>query len=320
MDRRFFMLSAAGVMLSRPAMASVRLVGFISSSTTSPDSPYLVALREGLKSHGYEEGRNLAIEYRFASSRDRLPGMAADLVQKRVELILAAGSEGISAARDATTTIPIVMTNSGDAVREGFVVSLDKPGGNITGLTQISPELVGKRVEILREVFPDLKQVGILWNPAHPNTPITFREATAEIARLGLAAVSVETREVPDIKTGLAARAAEGVRAFLVLRDPFTVRNRSLIIDVLNDLQILAVFETSDFLEAGGLMFYGADFADLFRRSAAFVSKILNGAKPADLPVEQPTRFVLGINTSVARKRGIPMPPTIVARADHIIE
>jgi putative ABC transport system substrate-binding protein len=180
MDRRRFLCGCGLLSLSSvQALANMRRLGFISSSTTSIDSPLLVALREGLKARGYAEGQNLAIDYQFAHSTHQLPGMAQTLVQKRVEVILAAGSEGIVAARNATTTIPIVMTNSGDAIREGFAASLARPGGNITGMTQISPELAGKRLEMLLEIFSDLQRVGFLWNPIHPNTPITFQEATA---------------------------------------------------------------------------------------------------------------------------------------------
>ena len=320
MNRRAFLAAVSVAAFWSPALASMRRLGFLSSSTTSLQSPLLAALRQGLKERGYVEGSNIHIDYRFAQSREELPVMAADLVSKRVDVILAAGSEGIVAARGATDTIPIVMTNSGDAVREGFVASLSRPGGNITGMTQISPALVGKRLEMLREVFPDLVQVGVLWNPVHPNTPISFHEARAAAEKLGLSVVSVEAREPLQIDPGLAAAAAQGVRAFLVIRDPFTVRNRAAIVNALGHLRMLAIFETSEFVEAGGLMFYGADFADLFERSADYVDKILKGARPADLPVQQPTKFVLVINQKVAVARGIRIPETLLARADEVIE
>jgi putative ABC transport system substrate-binding protein len=320
MNRRA--LLAGMLVLGAPAAAAARVyrIGFISSSTTSPESPPVRALMEGLGAREYQEGKNLEILYRFAQSRDQLPAMAADLVERKVDLIVAAGSEGIVAARGATQTIPIVMTNSGDAVREGFVSSLDKPGGNITGMTQISPELVGKRLEMLREVFPDLGRVGIVWNPIHPNTPITFREAEAATSRLGLAPISIETREPEQIRPGLAAAAAQGIRAILVIRDPFTVRNTAVILKALHDLHILAIFETDDFVEAGGLMSYGADLADLFRQSASHVHKILKGARPSDLPIQQPTKFLLVINDRVARERGIKLPQSLLARADRVVE
>ena len=191
--------------------------------------------------------------------------MARKLVQSSVEIILAAGSEGIAAARDASRTIPIVMTNSGDAVREGFAVSLSRPGGNITGLTQISPELAGKRLEMLREIFPDMRRVRDMWNPKHPNTPITFREAISAADTLRLAAFSFETKVPADVDTELSKATEEGIRAFLVVRDPFTVRHRAAIVKGLHSRNMLAIFETPEFVDAGGLMFYGADFAQMFR-------------------------------------------------------
>lgn len=318
--RRTLLAGLLASLSGLPAAAQARRLGFISTSTTSHDSPFLIALRDGLRERGWVEGSNVQIDYRFGRSRDELPAMAADLVRERVELIIAAGSEGIVAARDATKTIPIVMTNSGDAVREGFAASLDKPGGNITGMTQISPELVGKRLELLREIFPDLKRVGILWNPVHPNTPLTFQETRAACERLGLEPVSFEVRERADINERLGRAALDGLRGFLVIRDPFTVRNRAEIIRSLHELRMLAIFETSDFVDAGGLMFYGPDFADLFRESALFIDKVLKGAKPADLPIHQPTKFLLVVNQRVASERAIRLPDVLLARADHVIE
>jgi putative ABC transport system substrate-binding protein len=320
MQRRTLLVCLLATLSRTPAFAQVRRLGFISTSTTAYDSPFLTALRDGLRERGWMEGRNVQIDYRFGRSRDELPDMAADLVRQGVELIIAAGSEGIVAARDATKTIPIMMTNSGDAVREGFAVSLDKPGGNITGMTQISPELVGKRLELLREIFPELKRVGILWNPVHPNTPLTFQETRAACERLALIPVSFEVREPADIHEGLGRAALDGLRGFLVIRDPFTVRNREEIIRSLHELRMLAVFETSDFVDAGGLMFYGPDFADLFRESAVFIDKILKGAKPADLPIHQPTKFLLVVNQRIASERGIKLPEVLLARADRVIE
>jgi putative tryptophan/tyrosine transport system substrate-binding protein len=246
--------------------------------------------------------------------------MALDLARSKIDIIIAAGSEAIVAARNATKTIPIVMANSGDAVREGFLSSLASPAGNITGMTQLSPELVGKRLELLREVFPGLASVGILWNPVHPNTPITYQETESATRQLGLMAISIETRESQDIEAGLSAAAARGVRGFLVIRDPFTLRNAAVITKALHSLHVLAVFESDDFVEAGGLMSYGADFADLFRQSAFHIDKILEGARPSDLPILQPKKFLLVINERLARQRGLTLPPTLLARADRVVE
>ena len=210
MHRRTLLIGLSLLAAPAPAAARTYRVGFLSSSTTSVRSPLMQALRDGLAARGYEPGRNLEILYRFARSREQLPAMAAELVESKVDIVVAAGSEAIVAARDATQVIPIVMTNSGDAVREGFASSLDRPGGNITGMTQLSPELVGKRLEMLREVFPGLTRIGIVWNPDHPNTPITFAEAQLAASRLGLAPVSIEMREPGEIHPDLAATAAQG--------------------------------------------------------------------------------------------------------------
>ena len=321
MNRRAFIAAICAPLFSRVAFGgNTYRLGFISTSTTDKNSPFLDALRQGLQARGYEEGKNLEIDYCFGQTRDQLPAMADRLVKSKVNIILAGGSEGIVAARAATTTIPIVMTNSGDAVREGFAKSLSEPGGNITGMTQISPELVGKRLEILKAVFGDLKDVAILWNPVHPSTPIEFHEARQATEKLSLNPYSVEVREPPQISAGLRKVAAEGVRGVLVIRDPFTVRNREAIIRSLNELKMLAVFATSDFVESGGLMHYGADFSDLFRQSAIFVDKILKGSNPATLPIMQPTKFELVINHKVANERGIVIPPFLLARADRVIE
>jgi putative ABC transport system substrate-binding protein len=321
MDRRCFLFGfgVGALGLGRASAQSMPRLGFLSSSTTSLDSPF-AALREGLRARGYEEGRTVHLEYRFASSREQLPAMAQDLVKLPVNVILAAGSEAIFAARDATATIPIVMTNSGDAIREGFAASLARPGGNITGMTQISPELAGKRLEILREIFDGLKQVGILWNPIHPNTPITFQEAQAAAKALGLRPVSYEAKNSEEIEAQLETAAQQETRAFLVFRDPFTVRNRSLIVNGLHQRGMLAVFETSDFVDAGGLMSFGADFTQLFRDAANYVDRILKGASPGDLPIQQPTKFSLVINNRVAQQRGIKLPPSLLVRADHLID
>lgn len=322
MNRRRFLCVVGSLLAlsSVQALADIHRLGFISSSTTTIDSSYLVALREGLKVRGYEEGRNLAIDYQFAQSRDQLPGMAQKLVETRVEMILAAGSEGIVAAKNATTTIPIVMTNSGDAVREGFVASLARPGGNITGMTQISPELAGKRLEMLLEIFPDLQRVGIIWNPIHPNTPITFQEAAAATEKLGLVPVSFEVKASEEIEKQLQKAAEQNVRGLLVIRDPFTLRNRVRIVNELHRHRMLAIFETPEFVDAGGLMSFGADFAHMFRESATYVDRILKGASPADLPVQQASKFYLVINARVAQARGIQIPQSLLVRADHLID
>ena len=326
MDRRRFLLTSVAGALVTPLVGEAQQsgksarIGFLSSSTTSVSSPLLISLRRGLKDLGYEEGKHVVIEYRFAESREQISAMAADLARLQVVVILAGGSEAIAAAKKATTTIPIVMTNSGDAVNEGFVASLARPDGNITGLTQISPALTAKRVEILKEVVPKLGRIAVLWNPVHANTPLTFRETRLAAARFGLRVVSLEVRERKDFDEAFMAFARDRPAAVIVLRDPLTVRHRTFIIEAMVKVRVPAIYETDDDVTAGGLMSYGPDFAELFYRSAAYVDKILKGAKPSDLPVEQPTRYELVINLQTAKALGLTIPPSLLLRADHVIE
>jgi len=246
--------------------------------------------------------------------------MAADLVKLRVDVILAGGSEGIIAAKNATKTIPIVMTHSGDAVREGFAASLARPGGNITGLTQISPQLAGKRLQILKELAPRLARIAIFWHPLHPNTPLTFKETEAAAEALGIRVLSLEVKDAVEFDDAFTIIAKERPGAMMVLRDPFTVRHRALIVDSANKLGLPVMYETGDYVQVGGLMFYGPDFAELFRRSAVFVHKILKGTKPADLPIERPTKFELVINLKTARALGLTIPQSLLVRADRVIQ
>jgi putative ABC transport system substrate-binding protein len=222
-----------------------------------------------------------------------------------VDLLVGGGSEGILAAKGVTSTIPIVMTNSGDALAEGFAASLARPGGNITGLTQSSPELAGKRLEILKEAVPRLRRVAVLWYPLHPNTPTTFKETQYAAGRLGLNVQSLAVKDERELIEALGTATSERAEGLVVLRDPFMVRHRILVANVTAKLRLPAIYETSDFVEAGGLMMYGPNFADLYRRSATYIHKILKGAKPRELPVEQPSKFELMINLKTARQIGL---------------
>lgn len=324
LPRRRVLISIAAL-LSAPRFAQaqdrrqVRL-GFISSSTTSVSSPLIIALRDGLKDLGYIEGKNLTIEFKFAQSRGQLPAMAEDLVKQRVDVILAGGAEGIVAAQKATKTIPIVMTNSGDAVRAGFAASLARPGGNITGLTQISPELAGKRLEIAKQMLPGLNRIAVFWHPLHPSTPIIFKETAAAAQKLGLQVVAIELKDPKEFEAAFASLGKERVGAIVVIRDPFMVRNRTVLAESAIKLRLPTIHETSDFVQAGGLMYYGPDFADLFRRSASYVEKLIKGAKAAELPIEQPTKFELGLNLKTAAAINLKIPSSLQTRADKIIE
>jgi putative ABC transport system substrate-binding protein len=295
-------------------------LGFISSSVTNVSHPFLAELRQGLSELGYEEGQLIRIEYRFGT-KEELPKLAEDLVRLQVDIIIAGGSEGVEASKKATRTIPIVMTNSGDPVRSAFVASLAQPGGNITGMTQTSPELAEKRLELLAETVPGLFRVAVLWHPLHPNTPHLFEETRAASQQLGLQLHSLEVKQPDDFDVAFATAIRDRVEALIVLRDPFIVRHRALVADLALKSRLPAMYETRDFIEVGGLMLYGPSLADLYRRSAYYVDKILKGARPRDLPVQTPWKYELVINLKTARAIGITIPPTVLLiRADEVIE
>ncbi len=287
---------------------------------TSEKSPQLEALRAQLREFGYEPGRNIEIEYKFAASADTLPALAMQLVDRRVDVIVAGGSEAIAASLNATKTIPIIMTNSGDPVRDRFVSSLAKPGGNVTGLTQISPTLAPKRVDVLLQAFPGRTRVAIVWNPNHPNTPDTFAQTRTALDTLRLPFVDVQVKEAREFESGFARIISEKADAVILLRDPFMVRNRKSVIDFAALQRLPAMYESADFVEAGGLMAYGPSLIDLYRRSAKYIDRVLKGANPADLPVEAATQFELVLNSRAARGMGVTFPQPILAQADKVID
>jgi putative ABC transport system substrate-binding protein len=271
-----------------------------------------------LRELGHVEGQSVAIEYRFAERTDQLPAFAGELIGLKVDLLVAGGSEAVRAAKDATDTLPIVMTNSADPVTAGFVASLPRPGGNVTGLTQIAPQLAAKRLELLRETVSDLTRVAVLWNPGHPLTPVSFREVQAAASTLQLQLQSLAVREPAGLASAFEAATRERAGALVVLRDPFTVREMGQIVELAMKGRLPAMYETRDFVDAGGLMIYGPSLADLYRRAASYVDKILKGARPADLPVEQPTTFDLIINLKTAQLLGLTVPPAVLQQATEI--
>jgi putative tryptophan/tyrosine transport system substrate-binding protein len=294
-------------------------LGFISSSVTNVSHPFLTGLRQGLSELGYKESKNIMIEYHFGT-KEELPKLAEELVRLQVDVIVAGGSEGIMASKKATQTIPIVMTNSGDAVQSGLVASLMRPGGNITGMTQISPELAAKRLELLPETVPGLSRVAVLWHPLHPNTPELFKETQGASHKLGLQLRSLEVKTPEDFNTAFATAIQHRAEALIVLRDPFMVQHRARIADLAIESRLPAIYETRDFLEAGGLMLRGPSFWHLYRRSAYHVDKILQGANPADMPVQTPWEFEFVINLKTAKALGLTIPPTLLFQADEVIQ
>ncbi len=275
----------------------------------------------GLREHGYEVGRNIAIEYRWSEGKtERLPALAAELVALKVEAIVTAGAQAVQIAKKATTTIPIVMTSSQDAVGDGLVASLARPGGNVTGRSVYAPELTQKRIEILKEVVPGLSRIAVLWNVQNAGGASQLREAEAAGRTLGIAIESLDVRIPDGLEAGMARAAQAGAGAVLIISDSSTISNRSQIGAAARRRNLPTIFANKAYLVGGGLMSYGPDIVDSFRLSAVYVDKILKGAKPADLPVEQPTKFEFAINLGTAKAIGIEVPPTLLARADEVIE
>jgi putative ABC transport system substrate-binding protein len=282
----------------------------------------MIAFEEGLRSLGYRVGENVAIEYRFANGeRERLPALAADLVRLGVDIIVTGFNPITVAAMNATTTIPIVMATGIDPVSAGLVASLARPGGNVTGFAADSGgEILGKRFELMKETLPNLSRLGILFNPdfAHNRTRLT---AMAEPARvLGLTLVPVEARGLDALEQAFAIMVSERAQAFVMQGDSVLFNYRGQIAEMALSNRLPAASLQRELAEAGFLLTYGADIRDLYRRSAAFVDKIFKGAKPADLPVEQPTKYELVINLKTAKVLGITVPPTLLTRADEVIE
>jgi putative ABC transport system substrate-binding protein len=242
------------------------------------------------------------------------------LVRLNVDIIMAAGTLGPLAAKRATSTIPVVMATAGDPVGSGLVTSLARPGGNVTGLSLMAPDLGGKRLELLKEVLPQVSRVGILWNAANPYSALVFNETESAAQMLGIQLQSIEVRSSDDFDSALTAATQHRAGALITVEDPLTVGHRKRIVDFAASNRLPAIYGLKEFVDAGGLISYGANLADLQRRAAGYVDKILKGAKPADLPVEQPTKFELVINLKTAEALGLTVPPSLLAIADEVIE
>jgi ABC-type uncharacterized transport system substrate-binding protein len=284
------------------------------------DQPHLEAFKQGLREHGYSEGKNIVLEYRYAEGQyDRLPDLAKEFVREKVDVIVTTSSISAQAASKATRTIPIVMT-TGSPVERGLAESLAKPGGNVTGLSVLVSELSGKRVELLKEAFPKVTGVLTLWSPRSSEAVIGLKE-TQEAAR-GLAVklhpVKVQTAE--DIEKAFAELPKANVNAVLVVLSPQVTLQSKRIVALALKQRLPGMYPTRQFVEEGGLMAYGPLIGDLYRRAASYVDKILKGTKPADLPVEQPTKFELLINLKTAKQIGLTIPPNVLARADKVIK
>jgi putative tryptophan/tyrosine transport system substrate-binding protein len=301
----------------------VRRIGILFSSTESDalNHALITAFRTGLKEHGWTEGLNFKLELRYAGGKpEQLPMLAADLVQANVDLIVTGGTEPIQAASKATTSIPIVMTTIGDPVGAGVVASLARPGGNVTGLSLLATELSAKRVELLKEMLPALTRVAVLWNPNNASVVLKFKEIETAAKSLNIQVRSMPIREANDIERVLQPAELGNAEAVITTEDALQMSHRSRIIDLARQQKVPVASEFDIFARSGSLMSYGPSILDLWRRAADYVDKIFKGAKPADLPVEQPTRFELVLNLKSAKALGLAVPPTMLTRADKVIE
>ena len=316
-------LLAAPLAVEAQQPGRVPRIGFLSVTSPSDRPPLLDAFRQGLRELGWVEGQNIVIDYRYAEGRvDRLPDLAAELVRLKVDLIVAsAGTQGVTAAKNATETIPIVMIAVRDPVGTGLIASLARPGGNVTGVSgSAGLEIVAKQLELLKETVPKIRRVAILSNPANAYHQLAIREVNVAARSLGVQLQLLEARGPNEFDGAFAAMAKERVGALLVLSDAMLNSHRTRLADLAARSRLPAAYGVRESVEAGGLMSYGPSFLDLYRRSAAYVDKILKGAKPADLPVEQPTKFELVINLKTAKALGLTIPPSLLQRADQVIE
>jgi putative tryptophan/tyrosine transport system substrate-binding protein len=289
----------------------------------SPDiaSSFAEAFRQGLRGLGYVEGQNIALEERWAEGRfDRLPSLAAELVRLNVDIIVTASTPAAQAGQQATRSIPIVMTNVSDPVESGLVSSLARPGGNVTGLSLMHPDLSGKRLELLKEIIPKVSRVAVLSNSSNPIIPPLLRETEAAARALGVQLQVVEVRGPTEFDSAFSAMTRDRAGALVVLPDGIFQNERRRIAALAAKSRLPAIYAWREAVDAGGLMAYGASVPDIFRRAAVYVDKILKGTKPADLPVEQPTKFELVINLKAAKQIGLTVPPNVLARADKVIK
>lgn len=327
MNRRTCLCAIAVGMLMAPTAAFAQQqgrvwhVGMLETLSATSNAANLDAFRDGLRELGYLEGRNFILEYRSSDGQDkRFVELATELVRLNVDVIVARGSPASLAAKNVTSTIPIVMSRAGDPVRSGLVTSLARPGGNITGLSSQSVDTEAKRLELLRDLIPGLKRIAALSNMGTPNSPPQWKEIETAARSLGIESRLLDVRRPEDLPTAFAAASREHADALVVGQDGLLQSNRKRIADLAMSHRLPAIFRSMEFVEAGGLIGYGPHYADLYRRTAIYVDKILKGARPGDIPIEQPTRFELVLNLKTAKALGLAIPQSILLRADQLIE
>ena len=327
-DRRTFLAGTGAVLLAAPLAAWAQPVakppriGLLAPGSASDASLRLEAFLQGLRERGLIEGENVVIEYRWGGGRlDRLPDLAAELVRLRVDAIFAPASAATIAAQNATKTMPIVMATFGDPVGRGTIASLARPGGNVTGLSySVGPEISSKQLELLKEVVPKVSRVAVLGNPDNPPYGAFLREAEVAGRSLGVQLQVLEARGPNDFDRAFAAMVKQRAGALLVLAEPVSLLHRTPLAELAAKNRLPAIYGFREYVEAGGLLAYGPNLSDLWRRAATYVDKILKGARPGDLPVEQPTKFELVINLKTAKALGLTIPPSLLGRADEVIQ
>jgi putative ABC transport system substrate-binding protein len=314
-------LLTVGVIAEAQQPAKVPRIGYLIGGSLSSISNRTEAFRQGLRELGYVEGKNIVIEWRSAEGKlDRLPALAAELVRLKVDVIVSSAASQTPVAKEATKTIPIVMAQDNDPVETGVVASLARPGGNITGLAALTPELSGKRLELLKEVVPKLSRVAVLGTSTIPGYTLSLKETERAAGAFGVKLQYIDVLDPRDIENAFRAASSGRAEAVLALGGPVLLTLRTQVADLAVKNRLPVIYPRPEFVEAGGLMTYGVDIADLHRRAAKYVDKILKGAKPADLPVEQPTKFELIINLKAAKQIGLTIPPNVLARADKVIK
>jgi putative ABC transport system substrate-binding protein len=299
----------------------VHRLAYLSAASPSSTGHLVKAFREGLRELGYIEGREITIDYRYAEGKgaERLPSAAAELVSLRVDVIVTGGSTATGAAKKATVTIPIVMAQDSDPVAAGFVASLARPGGHITGLTNIAPELAGKRLELLKESIPQISRVAVFGTSTNPGVGQALREMERAAGTLGVQLKYLDVRSPRDIEPAFQGARRGRADAVLIVSSPVLFSQRAHVAELAVKSRLPTIYIRAEFVEDGGLMSYATSITDLYRRAATYVDKILKGAKPGDLPVEQPTKFEFVINLKTAKQIGLTIPPQVLARADRVI-
>jgi putative ABC transport system substrate-binding protein len=323
MDRRTFISTVAGGLLAAPLAAEGQQAGRVYRIGVlgNENNPPWDGFRHGLRDLGYVEVRNLSMEWRWSEGKpDRFPVLAKELVALRPDVIVASGTQAVRAAMEATSAIPIVMTTSSYPEKIGLVKSLSRPGGNVTGLSNVGPELSGKKLELLKEIAPKVSRVAVLWNPASTVEPLALQELMTAAPAVSVEIQSVEVRSPDAFSAAFAAVSSSRVHAMLALGNPINFKGRQLIADFALRNRLPSIYDERLFVDAGGLMSYAPSFTDSFRRAATYVDKILKGANPADLPIEQPTKFELVINLKTAKALGLTIPQSLLLRADQVIE